>query len=54
LKGRGFTISNFFNTKEPSFRIGCIGDVSPQDMQCFVGNVDEVLIEMGVKIRRGN
>jgi 2-aminoethylphosphonate-pyruvate transaminase len=54
LKERGFTISNFFNTEQPSFRIGCIGDVSPQDMQRFVGNVDEVLIEMGVKIRRGN
>jgi 2-aminoethylphosphonate-pyruvate transaminase len=54
LKGRGFTISNFFNTEEPSFRIGCIGDVSPQDMQRFVSNVDDVLIEMGVKIRRGN
>lgn len=54
LKRRGFTISNFYNTVEPSFRVGCIGNVSPDDMQRFVNAVDEALIELGVVIRRGN
>lgn len=54
LKRRGFTISNFYNTAEPSFRVGCIGSVTPSDMQEFVTAVDATLIELGVAIRRGN
>lgn len=54
LKGRGFTISNFYNTPEPSFRVGCIGHVFPEDMTRFVAAVDESLTELGVRIRSGN
>ena len=54
LKGRGFTISNFYNTAGPSFRVGCIGNVSPDDMRRFVNAADESLMELGVVIRRGN
>lgn len=32
LKRRGVLISNFYNTKEPSFRVGCIGAVTAADM----------------------
>jgi len=51
LKQRGFVISNFFNTAEPSFRVGCIGHVTPDDMARFVEAVDEALIEIGVARR---
>jgi 2-aminoethylphosphonate-pyruvate transaminase len=54
LKAHGFIISNFYNTPEPSFRVGCIGDVSPQDMRNFVTAVDQSLIELGVSVRHGN
>ena len=33
LKARGVLISNFHNTREPSFRVGCIGAVTPEDMR---------------------
>ncbi len=32
LKARGFLISNFYNTPCPSFRVGCIGAITPEDM----------------------
>jgi 2-aminoethylphosphonate-pyruvate transaminase len=54
LKHRKFTISNFYNTVDPSFRVGCIGDVTSDDMRRFVVAVDEVLKEIGVIVRRGN
>lgn len=54
LKRRDFTISNFYNTVEPSFRVGCIGHVTPADMQRFVQAVDEALHELGVVVRHGN
>lgn len=52
LKRRDFTISNFFDTEAPSFRVGCIGHVGPADMERFVGQVDIVLHELGVVHRR--
>ncbi|MCC6719932.1 MAG: 2-aminoethylphosphonate--pyruvate transaminase [Acetobacteraceae bacterium] len=51
LKRRGFLISNFFNTPTPSFRVGCIGAITPEDMRSFVDSVDAVLGEMQVRNR---
>ncbi len=52
LKRRGFLISNFYNTETPSFRIGCIGAITPEDMRRFVAAVGEVLAELGINRRR--
>jgi len=46
LKAHGFLISNFFDTPEPSFRVGCIGQVFPADMEAFSDAVDAVLAEL--------
>lgn len=51
LKGRGYLISNFYNTEKPSFRVGCIGAVTPDDMRGFVRAVDAVLHDMGIRRR---
>lgn len=51
LKRRGFLISNFYNTPEPSFRVGCIGAVTPEDMAGFVSAVDASLTELGIARR---
>ncbi len=53
LKARGFVISNFYNTSEPSFRVGCIGAITPEDMAEFVVAMEAVLVEMGVTQRSG-
>ncbi len=50
-KGRGFVISNFYDTATPSFRVGCIGGVTPADMRRFVAAVDATLQAMGVRHR---
>lgn len=47
LKARGVLISNFYNTEQPSFRIGCIGAVTPADMNVAVSAIDDVLMSMG-------
>ena len=52
LKTRGVTISNFFNTTQPSFRVGCIGAVTPEDMRRAVAAIGETLREMGVATRK--
>lgn len=51
LKRRGFLISNFYNTPTPSFRVGCIGAITPEDMNQFVAAIDDVLNEMQVRNR---
>lgn len=51
LKRRGFLISNFYNTPTPSFRVGCIGAITPTDMTAFVAAIDAVLEEMQVRNR---
>jgi 2-aminoethylphosphonate-pyruvate transaminase len=51
LKRRGFLISNFYNTPTPSFRVGCIGAITPEDMREFVAAIDAVLNEMQVRNR---
>lgn len=48
LKTRGFLVSNFYNTAEPSFRVGCIGAITPQDMRDAVVAMGDALFEMGV------
>lgn len=52
LKARGFVISNFYNTRQPSFRVGCIGAIRPEDMRRAVTAMGEVLGEMGIAQRR--
>ncbi len=52
LKGHGFVISNFFNTRQPSFRVGCIGAVTPADMRRAVAGMEAVLTDMGIAQRR--
>jgi len=53
LKAQGFLISNFYNTPEPSFRVGCIGAIEPEDMAAALRAIDRVLTDMGVKERAG-
>ncbi len=52
LKARGVLISNFYNTELPSFRLGCIGAVTPADMSEAVGAVRHVLLSMGVPVQQ--
>ena len=48
LKSRGFLISNFYNTAEPSFRLGCIGALTPDDMSRAVAAMGNTLDDMGI------
>ncbi|WP_149539548.1 2-aminoethylphosphonate--pyruvate transaminase [Siccirubricoccus phaeus] len=49
LKARGVLISNFYNTKAPTMRIGCVGAVTPEDMRGAVAAIGEALQELGVR-----
>jgi 2-aminoethylphosphonate-pyruvate transaminase len=51
LKRRGVLISNFWNTKVPTFRVGCIGAVTPEDMRGALAAMGEALEELGVRRR---
>ncbi len=51
LKRRGVLISNFYNTPVPTFRVGCIGTVTPEDMARAVVAVDETLAALQVRRR---
>ena len=51
LKARGFLISNFYNTPRPSFRVGCIGAVTQDDMRRFVRAVSEALHALDIRDR---
>ena len=51
LKARGYLISNFYNTRAPSFRVGCIGAVTSDDMAGFVAAADAALAALGVANR---
>ncbi len=53
LKARGVLISNFYSTPQPSFRVGCIGAVTPDDMARAVDVMDAALTELGVRQRTG-
>jgi len=48
LKRRGVLISNFYSTKEPTLRIGCIGAVTAEDMRFAVAQIGATLDELGV------
>jgi len=52
LKAKGFLISNFYNTEAPSFRVGCIGAITPDDMRAAVRAMDEALAGMGIQQRK--
>ena len=52
LKARGVLISNFYNTEQPSFRIGCIGAITPDDMRRAVAAMGAALDELGINRRR--
>ncbi len=51
LKSRGFLISNFHSTPTPTFRVGCIGAITPTDMAGAVRAIDAALREIGVTHR---
>ncbi len=54
LKARGVLISNFHNTPTPGFRVGCIGAITPSDMEGAVAAMDQALTAIGVNKRTGN
>jgi 2-aminoethylphosphonate-pyruvate transaminase len=51
LKRREILISNFYNTPSPTFRVGCIGAITPDDMVGVVQAMDQVLREIGINRR---
>jgi 2-aminoethylphosphonate-pyruvate transaminase len=51
LKAKGILISNFYNTPLPTFRVGCIGAITPEDMAGAVHAMDQALREIGIKNR---
>jgi 2-aminoethylphosphonate-pyruvate transaminase len=51
LKRRGIVISNFFNTPVPTFRVGCIGAITPADMRYAVQSMAEALNDLGITCR---
>jgi 2-aminoethylphosphonate-pyruvate transaminase len=51
LKARGVLISNFYNTPAPSFRVGCIGAITPADMARAVAAMGAALQELGIQRR---
>jgi 2-aminoethylphosphonate-pyruvate transaminase len=50
LKERGVLISNFYDTPEPSFRVGCIGAIAPQDMRTAVAAMAASLDALGIRL----
>lgn len=52
LKIRGILISNFYNTAAPSFRIGCIGAITPGNMRTAVEAIGQAMTELGLQPRR--
>ncbi|MFT8242865.1 2-aminoethylphosphonate--pyruvate transaminase [Roseomonas sp. BN140053] len=50
LKRRGVLISNFWTTARPTFRIGCIGAVTPAEMRGAVAALGEALRELGLPL----
>ncbi|MEZ5931596.1 MAG: hypothetical protein R3F54_06560 [Alphaproteobacteria bacterium] len=49
LAARGYVIYPGKLTVAPSFRIGCIGQVTPEDMKQAVAVIGEELLAMGVR-----
>jgi 2-aminoethylphosphonate-pyruvate transaminase len=48
LKARGVLISNFRNTEAPSFRVGAIGAITPEDMRVAVAAISGALRDLGL------
>ena len=51
LKAHGVLISNFFNTRLPTFRVGCIGAIGPDEMHRAVRAIGAALDDLGVRRR---
>jgi len=52
LKARGYVLSNFFNTEQPSFRVGCIGAFGADQMRLAVDAMDGALRDIGITRER--
>ena len=52
LKSRNVLISNFYNTPVPTFRVGCIGAISPADMAGAVQAMRDSLRDIGIKSQK--
>jgi 2-aminoethylphosphonate-pyruvate transaminase len=52
LKARGVLISNFYNTRVPTMRIGCVGAITPEEMRGAVAAIGGVLDALGVRQRQ--
>lgn len=52
LKARDVLISNFYNTPLPSFRVGCIGAITPSDMRFAVRAMGQALDRLGITQRK--
>lgn len=52
LKRRGILMSNYHSTMEPSFRIGRIGTITPNDMHAAIRAMDDAMIELDLQHRR--
>lgn len=48
LKQRGFVLSNFTNTEQPTFRVGCIGAFGPDQMRLAVDAMGGALQDLGI------
>lgn len=46
LKRRGVLSSNFHDTAEPTFRVGCIGALTPDDMRGAISAMGDALREL--------
>jgi 2-aminoethylphosphonate-pyruvate transaminase len=53
LKLRGVLISNFYNTPTPGFRVGCIGAITPNDMNGAIKAMRLALTDIGVNHQAG-
>ncbi|WP_454673096.1 2-aminoethylphosphonate--pyruvate transaminase [Achromobacter pestifer] len=48
LKTRGYVLSNFSNTEQPTFRVGCIGAFGPDQMRLAVDAMGGALRDIGI------
>lgn len=51
LKRRGYVLSNFYNTEQPTFRVGCIGAFGPDQMRQAVDAMGAALGDIGITRR---
>ncbi|MFY0475241.1 2-aminoethylphosphonate--pyruvate transaminase [Achromobacter marplatensis] len=48
LKARGYVLSNFSNTEQPTFRVGCIGAFGAEQMRLAVDAMGGALRDIGI------